>query len=91
MVMKLSQLLLELSPSFVFGEEEITGVTNDSRKVEPGFLYTAVRGTVADGHNYCASALEKGAAAIVVDHDLGLEKQVIVPDTAKAYSLLCAA
>ena len=89
--MKLSQLLLELSPSFVFGEEEITGVTNDSRKVEPGFLYTAVRGTVADGHNYCASALEKGAAAIVVDHDLGLEKQVIVPDTAKAYSLLCAA
>ena len=57
--MKLSQLLLELSPSFVFGEEEITGVTNDSRKVEPGFLYTAVRGTVADGHNYCASALER--------------------------------
>lgn len=89
--MKLSQLLLELSPSFVFGDGEITGVTNDSRKVQPGFLYTAVRGTVTDGHNYCASALEKGAGAIVVDHDLGLEKQVIVPDTAKAYSLLCAA
>lgn len=89
--MKLSQLLLELFPSFVFGDGEITGVTNDSRKVQPGFLYTAVRGTVADGHDYCASALEKGAGAIVVDHDLGLEKQVIVPDTARAYSLLCAA
>jgi UDP-N-acetylmuramoyl-L-alanyl-D-glutamate--2,6-diaminopimelate ligase len=46
---------------------EITGVAYDSRKVEPGSLFVAIRGTHADGHAFVAQALERGAAALLVD------------------------
>lgn len=50
----------------------LTGVTDDSRKVVAGGLYLAIRGTQADGHDFAASAVERGAAALVVERPLGL-------------------
>ena len=44
----------------------LSGVTHDSRKVEPGFAFVAVRGLKADGLVYAAQAIAAGAAAIVV-------------------------
>ena len=49
------------------GDTEITGITLNSQNVEPGSLFIAIRGKVADGHAYAASAAEKGAAALVVE------------------------
>ncbi|WP_426476503.1 UDP-N-acetylmuramoyl-L-alanyl-D-glutamate--2,6-diaminopimelate ligase [Chryseobacterium sp. CBSDS_008] len=46
---------------------EITELVIDSRKVTEGSLYIAMRGTVVDGHSFIASAVEKGAAAIVCE------------------------
>ena len=46
---------------------EISGIQSDSRKVEKGFLFVAVRGTTVDGHDYIQSAIGKGAAAIVCE------------------------
>ena len=48
-------------------ELDIEAVATDSRKVEPGTLFIAVRGYAGDGHSYIASALEKGAAAIAYE------------------------
>ena len=44
---------------------EITGVTCDSRRVVPGFLFAAIPGTTNDGRDYIADALARGAAAIL--------------------------
>jgi UDP-N-acetylmuramoyl-L-alanyl-D-glutamate--2,6-diaminopimelate ligase len=46
---------------------EITGLTDDSRRVTSGALFIAVRGSVADGHAYLASAAAQGAAVALVE------------------------
>lgn len=46
---------------------EVTELVIDSRKVTENSLYIAMRGTVVDGHSFIASAIEKGAAAIVCE------------------------
>lgn len=56
--------LLELSGD---GEILISGIAFDSRKVEPGFLFVAQRGTHADGHLYIAAAVARGAVAVVCE------------------------
>ncbi|HSW63828.1 MAG TPA: UDP-N-acetylmuramoyl-L-alanyl-D-glutamate--2,6-diaminopimelate ligase [Dissulfurispiraceae bacterium] len=46
---------------------QLTGIQHDSRKVEPGNLFIAVRGAKADGHSFIRQALGKGAVAIVYE------------------------
>ncbi len=67
--MKLNQLLNVLEEYELHGETaiEITAVTCDSRRVVPGALFFALRGAAADGHRFIASAVEAGAAAIVLE------------------------
>ena len=50
-------------------DTEISGITVDSRKVKPGFLFIAIRGFETDGNKYIGSALEKGAVAVVTDDE----------------------
>jgi UDP-N-acetylmuramoyl-L-alanyl-D-glutamate--2,6-diaminopimelate ligase len=49
-------------------EPEITGINIDSRIIQKGDIFIAVRGTQTDGHAYIASAEEKGAVAIVCEN-----------------------
>ena len=44
---------------------QITGVTCDSRRVAPGYLFAAIPGAAMDGRDFIADALERGAAAIL--------------------------
>ncbi|WP_135080208.1 UDP-N-acetylmuramoyl-L-alanyl-D-glutamate--2,6-diaminopimelate ligase [Terasakiella sp. SH-1] len=50
---------------------EITGITVDSRKVEPGYLFAALPGTQVDGRKFIPQAIEKGARVILVERDAG--------------------
>ena len=59
-------------------DPEITGVTADSRKVKPGFLFAALPGSRADGAAFAAKAVEAGAAAIIADQDLNLAVPTVV-------------
>ena len=77
------------------GEVEITGLTYDSRKVEAGNCFFAVRGTQSDGHNFIPKAIEAGAAVIVCEQ---LPEQlnpavsyVVVKDTNAAMADIAAA
>ena len=71
---------------------EITGLTDDSRKVKPGMLFACIRGEHFDGHSAAGKALESGAAAVLADHDLGLgDRQILTDDTRKLYGQLCSA
>ncbi len=71
---------------------EIIGLTDNSRKVQEGFLFVCVKGGSFDGHNVAAEMLAKGAAAVVVERDLGLgERQILTENTRAFYGDLCAA
>lgn len=65
----LNDILTSLDIVKLVGQSDIdlTGVNSDSRKVEPGSLFVATRGTQVDGHDYIASAIEKGAMAVVCE------------------------
>jgi UDP-N-acetylmuramoyl-L-alanyl-D-glutamate--2,6-diaminopimelate ligase len=65
--MRLSRLLAGFRISPPDADPEITGITEDSRKVRPGTLFVAVPGTLLDGHAYIADALSRGAAAVVAE------------------------
>jgi UDP-N-acetylmuramoyl-L-alanyl-D-glutamate--2,6-diaminopimelate ligase len=81
----------------------LTAVCYDSRRVEPGALFVAVPGVTErsrDGHDFIDQAVQRGAAALVVqaDHRLARERPaasgvplVVVPDTRRALALLAAA
>lgn len=67
--MLLNQLLQAIQPLSVHGnrEVEITNIQIDSRKVENGGLFMAVRGTQTDGHTYIDAAIERGAVAVLCE------------------------
>ena len=44
---------------------DITGVTDNTKEVQPGMLFVCIRGGHFDGHSAAAEMLEKGAAAVV--------------------------
>ena len=89
--MRLSDLL-ENGAVTSIGETEITSITDDTRKVQKGSLFVCIKGNSFDGHDAAAEMLEKGAAAVVCQRDLGLgEKQIIVDNTRFFYGKLCSA
>ncbi len=45
----------------------IIGISEDSRSIEPGYCFVAIRGTNSDGHNFIADALRRGAVALVIE------------------------
>ena len=73
-------------------DPQITGVTADSRKVRPGFLFAALPGSKVDGTAFAAKAVEQGAAAVIAARDLGLAAPTVAtPDPRRAYALAAAA
>jgi len=66
---------------------EITGIAADSRNVKPGYLFVAVKGTAADGHDFIPKALELGAVAIIGEHTIqnaNAELIFVVADASEA-------
>ncbi len=49
----------------------------DSRKVENGCVFVAIKGEKYDGHDFASEALSKGASFVVVEKDLGIKNQII--------------
>jgi len=52
-------------------DRDITGITADSRKVEPGYLFVAIPGTAHDGRAFIPEAVKRGAAAVLIPEDAG--------------------
>lgn len=67
--MKLNELLKNIQPIEIYGktEVEISGINIDSRLIEAGHLFVAMRGTQTDGHAYIPTAIEKGAMAVLCE------------------------
>ena len=67
--MKLKELLKYVTPIAIIGDSDIdiTGVNIDSRRIEKGHLFVAIRGTQTDGHRFIPKAIELGAAAVLCE------------------------
>ena len=75
----------------------LTGITADSREVEPGFLFVATRGLTVDGHDFIAKAIESGASAVLAEADYDIPEGVrqntswvLAEDTARQLGPLAA-
>lgn len=97
--------LLALLPNFQLlgtADRVITGVVYDSRKVQAGSLFVAIKGYHVDGHAYIPQALQRGASAIIADeryvdgsllaqiHQQDHATMVIVSDSRTALAPLAA-
>lgn len=94
--MKLSTLTEALEEKVLEGnaDVEITGVSTDSRSIQPGNLFVAVAGTAADGHRFMGDALKRGAAALAGETETphaGEAAYVRVPDGRAAAAFLAEA
>ena len=74
--MKIKDILVNCNLLELVGDKnlDITKVSFDSRQVNPGTLFFAVKGTQSDGHDYIEKAVEQGASAVVCEK---------MPDTMK--------
>jgi UDP-N-acetylmuramoyl-L-alanyl-D-glutamate--2,6-diaminopimelate ligase len=76
-------------------DKEVQDIAYDSRKVRAGSLFVAVRGFHSDGHQFILQAVQKGAVAVIAEHEggpaAGSVPQIIVGDSRRALALLADA
>ena len=93
---KLSSLLADIDVKEIIGDTDknITSIESDSRKVEKGALFVAVKGTSTDGHKYIPVVTSANVAAVVCEEmPTSLDKgttYIKVEDSAKALGLLAS-
>lgn len=77
--------------SAVTGRADVVGVSTDTRTLQPGEAYVALRGENFDGHDFSQQAVEHGASLLVADHpQTEPAPQWLVPDTREALGQLGA-
>ena len=91
----LQELISNLKGSTVSGKPldvDVVGVKSDSRAIESGDVFVAVRGVTVDGHDYVSDAARRGAVACVTEApcDTANAVNIVVPDSAKALAELSA-
>jgi UDP-N-acetylmuramoyl-L-alanyl-D-glutamate--2,6-diaminopimelate ligase len=65
----IKDIVYKVSLTSTYGDMhvDVTGIAFDSRKVQPGFLFVAVKGTAVDGHDFIEKAVALGATAIMAE------------------------
>ncbi len=94
--MNLAPLMAALSPCAVHGLEgegpAVTALHYRSQEVQPGGVFVAIRGQIADGHDFIDDARRRGAVAVVTEKPVASPGVVVtVPDTRRALAELAAA
>ena len=72
---------------------EVKRVETDSRKIQKGDLFIAIRGEKFDGHDFVKQVIESGAELVVVEHlvdDVDVNRQIVVENSLKAYGKIGA-
>ena len=68
----------------------ISGITDDSREVEEGYLFVATKGFHVDHYEYIDDAIQKGCSFLVVDREISIDfPHIVVEDIQKTYRDLC--
>ncbi len=92
--MNLQTLLDGVEYLSVTGDAGLRGLDYDSRRIEEGYLFVAMRGESTDGNKYIDQAIAKGAVAVVTDSDKEAPRKnvawVVVPHGRRALAKLSA-
>lgn len=89
--MRLYELIKDIAQTDL-PDMEITDISSDTRKpLQDGGMFVCIKGGSFDGHDSAVKMLENGAAVVVVERDMGLERQIIVSDSRRFFTRLCAA
>ena len=83
-----SNLARTLGTEVPAGVDSVSGVTHDSRAVEPGFAFVAIPGFKHDGTAFVAEALARGASLIVAERPVPGAPTAVVPDARSALAAL---
>src|SRR5919197_4698971 len=89
--MELERVIAALGPEDVLGRApvEVRDLAYDARSVRPGSLFFCVPGARADGHDFAAEGVERGAVALVVERPLDLAvPQLVVPSARFAMAIV---
>jgi UDP-N-acetylmuramoyl-tripeptide--D-alanyl-D-alanine ligase len=90
--MRLSELSLIASGEWQGGDVEFASVSIDTRTLQKGDLYIAIKGQRFDGHDFAGLASERGACAVLVERSVECPlPQVLVADTRAALGRMGAA
>ena len=76
--MRLSELAMAIGARHVGADRDFAGVVADSRKLEAGQLFVALRGERVDGHDFVADVALRGAAAAVVEREIDVSLPQLV-------------
>ena len=91
MTMQLSEAARVLAGSLTGSDNKFTGVSTDTRQLQPGALFFALQGPNFDGHGFIEAAREQGAVAAAVAHPCeSALPQIEVADTRLALGSLSA-
>jgi UDP-N-acetylmuramoyl-tripeptide--D-alanyl-D-alanine ligase len=93
MMSRLSEAAAMLGVPFAGSDASVLRVSTDSRSIQPGDLFIALRGEKFDGGAYAEDALRQGAAGVVLDHAQApaVTQAIRVDDTRLALGRLAAA
>ncbi|MBP3271142.1 MAG: UDP-N-acetylmuramoyl-tripeptide--D-alanyl-D-alanine ligase [Ruminococcus sp.] len=83
--MKLSEIVQAVDGSFGYpADTDVTSVSTDTRTIEAGSVFVALKGDNFDGHDYGAKACELGAAAVIAERPIEGARCIVVDSTHRA-------
>lgn len=89
--MMLAEVANILSAEMIGEDIKIKGISTDTRTIQGGELFLALKGPNFDGHNFVKQALDNGAVACLVQQQVDAEHCVITKNTQQALGLLAKA
>ena len=88
---------LKLAEILCFGgnlvDVSVERILSDSRKVQKGDLFVAIKGENFDGHDFVKQVVEAGAELVIVEHlveGVDVKRQIVVENSLKAYGKIGA-
>ena len=90
-MLSLKTIALALDAKLIGESTDIHSVSIDSRTLNEGCLYVAIKGNQFDGHDFIAGALNEGAKALLIEHPCDIDlPQIIVKNTRLALAQLAS-
>ena len=88
--MLLSEIAENTGGKLVGVDAEISSISTDTRKIEKGSLFVAVKGENFDGHNFCETAVNNGAVGVFVEKDVDCDTSKVIVDNTRLAQLRLA-
>ena len=90
-MLTLKQLAEQIGAKYIGDDQPVSGTAFDSRMVNKGDLFVAIKGNVHDGHDFIDRVVQAGAVVVLVDHKVKTTAaQIVVDDTVRAFGDMAA-